>query len=262
MIRYVKKVQRRLIWIKSLSSSWHYLILGCFALAFGTLTPSIHAVDDFDFSGFAALDFDPRERGLSIGGQAIRPQIFARLDHRSGWRAETSFQTVDDGLGADFRLKHNISYGFSSGGFDFRTKASLDGFYGTDRRVFYPEIGAEVVRDFGLAFIIAGVEISPTGRWNTPETASLYTYSALEVPVPTLPSLTLLARIGYDIRDNLSDTSHWFLGASYFVRSFAWNRDAEFIIRYEQSSLDDFLAPGRSFRLGADRFTASWRLYF
>jgi uncharacterized protein (TIGR02001 family) len=217
----------------------------------GGLTVASHAQDDIpeiEINGYVGGVTDYRDRGLSLSDQD--PTVVAALSirHKSGFYIGTQGALIDDQFGRDGQLEFFAGYQFESGGFEYDISAELDSFFGGVRDEYFPEFKASVARDFGIAYIKTGLAYAPEGRWNTPGVDSLYWSTNFEFPVPTLPALTLISRVGYDFRQDRSDLWDWSVGLSAFVG------DVEFSVAYEDSSLDQ--------AIGDDAIVFGARLYF
>jgi len=210
------------------------------ALAVATISTAGLAQDedpDWTLDGYVGLISDYRDRGLSMSDKD--PTLYGSLGifHKSGLYGGLDAAIIDDGRGGDEKTEFFIGYHFDAGDYIYDFSAELDGIHGASSE-YYSEFKASISRDFGLAFIRGGLAYAPEGRWNTPDVDSFYGYADLEIPVPTLPDLTVLAHVGYDVRDQRSNLWNWSVGISAFVESI------EFSLMYENSSLDQQIGKG------------------
>ena len=202
----------------------------------------VEAQDDdvpaIEISGYVGGVTDYRDRGLSLSDQDPTVIAAVSLNHKSGFYVGVQGALIDDQFGRDAQTEFYAGYQYDSGSFVYDFSAELDSFFGGANTEYFPEFKASVARDFGIVYVKSGLAYAPEGRWNTPGVDSLYWSTNLELPVPTLPALTVISRLGYDIRDNRSDLWDWSVGLSAFVG------DVEFSLVYEDSSLDQDIGDG------------------
>ncbi len=193
---------------------------------------------DWSLDGVAGFTTDYRDRGLSLSD--LDPVVFGSLSlsHESGFYVGSDFALINDQVGGDVRSEFYGGYQFDNGGYMYNLSFELDSIYG-DVNEFYPEIKASISRDFGLAFISSGLSFAPEGRWSAPDIDSYYGYLDIEVPVPTLPDITLITHMGYDVLDGRGNLFDWSVGVSAFVKNF------EITATFENSSVDDTRGNGR-----------------
>ena len=84
-----------------------------------------------------------------------------------------------------------------------------------------------------------GAAYAPGGRWSSPQSQSFYTYADLELPVPTLPALTVVSRVGRDFRSDIGNLWDWSVGLSLFVG------DVELSLSYDKSSFNQQAGDGK-----------------
>lgn len=207
--------------------------------ALGFLTLPVQARDGgVSIDGYVGGVTDYRDRGLSLSDRdvALAASIGAFFD--SGFYVGLDAGTVDTFNGGDARLELFAGYSIDAGDYVYDFSVEMDSILG-DRSQYYPEFKASISRDFGLAFTRAGIAYAPDGRWSNPQNDSVYTYADLEIPVPTLPALTVVSRVGRDFRGGISNAWDWSVGLSAFVG------DAELSISYDDSSLERREASGR-----------------
>lgn len=210
------------------------LFAGSLLVAVLAGTSAVAAQDESSWSldGYFGGATDLRDRGLSLSDRD--PVMYGSLGlfHDNGFSAGVDLALISDRLGNDGRTEFFVGYSLDKGDYIYDFTVELDGIHGDDSN-FYPEFRASVSRDFGLAFIRGGLAYAPDGRWSTPDLDSFYTFADLEIPVPTLPDLTLVTHVGYDARSNASNLWDWSVGVSAFIKDF------EISLTLEDSSLDD-----------------------
>lgn len=217
-----------------------------FACSSGAFAQDTGFFDDFDIGGDIGVTHDVRDRGLSISGFEFSPLARVDISTGGGLIAGVSSSLVDDLVG-DVRVKAYAGYAFDAAGFGIDLSANLDSFYGGDviqlvvdgglvtfediDSRFFPEVELGVSRDFGLAYFRSSFVWAPEGRWSNDGGNSYYVSTNLEIPVPTLPALTVTTHVGFDILDApseftvdgptvFSDRFDWSAGLSYFWRDF------------------------------------------
>jgi uncharacterized protein (TIGR02001 family) len=193
---------------------------------------------DWSLDGFVGVATDYRDRGLSVSDRDFTAHGSIGLFHSSGFSGGMDLAGISDGLGSDVRTEFFAGYSMDNGDYVYDFSVELDVFHGDSSR-YYPEFKAAISRDFGLAFIRGGIAFAPDGRWSSPDLDSYYTFADLEIPVPTIPELTLMTHIGYDARDGASDLLDWSVGLSAFVQNF------EVTLAFEDSSLDRSISNGQ-----------------
>lgn len=197
--------------------------------------------------GYIGGTTDLRDRGVSLSDRDIAALASVGAFFENGFYLGLDASTVDTASGADGRFELFTGYSFDRNGYTYDVSVELDTFHG-DSSQFFPEFKASVSRDFGLAFTRAGIAYAPGGRWLNPGNDSVYSFADLEVPVPNMPSFTVIGHVGRDFRSNTSNLWDWSAGVSAFVG------DIEFSLSYEDSSLDD--------RRGSGRVIFGARFYF
>ena len=202
---------------------------------------------DFSLDGYVGVTTDYRDRGLSLSDRDIAAIGSIGAFHDSGFYLGLDAGTVDTFNGSDARLELFAGYSLDAGDFVYDFSVELDTFHGNGSQ-FYPEFKVSASRDFGLAFTRAGIAFAPEGRWINPNNDSFYTFADLEIPVPNMPSLTLVSHVGRDFRGGVNDLWDWSVGLSAFVG------DVELNVSYEDSSLDR--------REGSGRVIFGARFYF
>jgi len=198
---------------------------------------------DWSVDGYVGLFTDYRDRGISLSDRDVTLAGSLAVFHKSGFYGGVDAALIDDGRGGDQRTEFFAGYTIDAGDYIYDLSVELDGIHG-DTSDYYSEFKASIARDFGLAFMRGGVAYAPEGRWHTPDVDSLYGYADLEIPVPTIPELTLLTHVGYDVRDGRSNLWNWSVGLSAFIETF------ELSLTFEDSSLDHRIANGQ-FNLAA-----------
>lgn len=201
----------------------------------------------FSIDGYVGIVTDYRDRGLSLSDRDIAVTGSLGLFHENGFYIGVDAASIDNGFGADVRTELFAGYTVDKGDYIYNVSFELDGIHGNGSD-YYPELKASVARDFGLAFTRFGTAFAPDGRWSAPQSDSLYFYGDVELPVPTMPSLTIVTHLGHDFRSDINNLWDWSVGLSAFVG------DVEFTATYDKSSLDQ--------RIGRGRFIVGARLYF
>lgn len=199
-----------------------------------------HAQDGSGFSidGYIGGLTDYRDRGVSLSDRELALAGSIGAFHDSGFYFGLDAGTVDTFNGGDGRLELFSGYSVDAGDYVYDFSFELDSIHG-DSSQYYPEFKASVSRDFGLAFIRSGAAFAPEGRWINPQNDSFYTFADLEIPIPTMPSVTIISHVGRDFRGGTGDLWDWSAGLSAFIG------DAEFTLTYENSSLDARSGKGR-----------------
>jgi len=198
------------------------------------------AQDDpaWSLDGYVGVSTDYRDRGISLSGRDPSVSASLGLFHKSGLYGGVDAALIGADFGSNQKTEFYIGYAIDKGDYIYDFSVELEGFH-TNESNYYSEFKASVSRDFGLAFIRGGLAYAPEGRWNLPGVDSVYGYADLEVPVPSMPDLTLVTHVGYDVRDGRSNLWNWSVGVSAFINNF------EVTLGYEDSSLDNQLAKGQ-----------------
>jgi len=189
---------------------------------------------------------DVRDRGLTLSDYDPSPVARLELSADSGAFLGLSGTLLQGETLGDARVKAYLGYGFDIGGFLIDGSVNLDGFFGVpdtvrdvqsmvpdfepEQESFYPELEVGISRDFGLLYFRGAYIWAMEGRWSAPGTNSHYFMLDVDLPVPTVPALTLALHAGYDIIDvprvfvgapgTYSDRFDWSAGLSYFWRDF------------------------------------------
>jgi uncharacterized protein (TIGR02001 family) len=196
------------------------------------------ATSPFSLDGYVGLTSDMRDRGISLSDRDFTLNGSVGLFHDSGFFGGIDFAKVDLVNGADVRTELFAGYSLDKGDYVYDFTVELDSNHGAGSQ-YYPEFKAAVSRDFGLAFTRIGAAYAPSGRWSNPGGDSIYTYGDIEIPVPTMSALTLLAHLGHDMRGGAENIWDWSVGVSAFVG------DVEFTVAYEKSTIDQDIGSGR-----------------
>jgi uncharacterized protein (TIGR02001 family) len=191
----------------------------------------------YSIDGYIGVTSDYRDRGLSLSDRDPTIRASVGLYHDSGFYLGGGFAAISDSAGGDAKANIFAGYSFDSGSFSYDLSVELDSIHGSGSS-YYPEFTGTVSRDFGLAYIRTGVTYAPDGRWSAPDSDSFYLFTDLEVPVPTLPELTVITRLGYDVRDDRRNLWDYGVGLSAFIENF------ELSVMYENSSLNGGLGKG------------------
>lgn len=214
------------------------------------LSGALHAQDDaspISIDGYIGAVTDYRDRGLSLSDRDMTAIGSLGLFHENGFYIGVDAALIDDGFGGDARTQFYAGYSLDKGDYIYDFSFELDSIHGNGSQ-YYPEFKVSIARDFGLAFARAGTAYAPDGRWSAPQSDSLYFFSDVEIPVPTMTALTVVTHLGHDFRSDAANLWDWSIGLSAFVG------DVEFTANYEKSSLNQ--------RIGRGRFIFGARLYF
>ncbi|MBO6506648.1 MAG: hypothetical protein JJ850_01325 [Kordiimonadaceae bacterium] len=219
------------------------------ALTVGLFASPAMAQDEWSLSldGYVGVTTDYRDRGLSLSDRDFAAVVSVGAFFDNGFYAGVDAGTVDTANGGDARLELFAGYSLDTGGYVYDFSVEVDSIHG-DSSQYYPEFKASISRDFGLAFTRAGVAYAPGGRWVNPNNQSFYSFADLEIPVPNMPSLTIIGHVGRDFRSDIENLWDWSVGLSAFVG------DAELSVTYDKSSFDG--------RIGSGRVIVGARMYF
>lgn len=187
---------------------------------------------DFSIDGYIGGTTDYRDRGLSLSDADIVPMGSIGAFHDSGFYFGLDVAKIDTDRGGNFRTEFFAGYSLDQGDYVYDLSVEVDTIYG-DTSQYYPEFKASVSRDFGIAFTRVGAAYAPGGRWSNPQNQSFYTFADLELPVPTLPALTVVTHLGHDFRSDIGNLWDWSAGLSAFVG------DIELSLTYDDSSIRD-----------------------
>ncbi len=213
-------------------------LASCVCVLAAGLPASAQNADGFSIDGYVGGTSDYRDRGLSLSDRGFAAFGSVGVFHDSGFYFGLDAGMADTFNGADGRVEMFTGYSLDAGDYIYDFSFELDSFHG-DSSQFYPEFKASISRDFGLAFVRSGASFAPNGRWINPQNDSFYTFADLEIPVPTLPSLTIISHVGHDFRGGISDLWDWSAGLSAFIGN------TELSVVYENSSLDAREGRGR-----------------
>ncbi|SDD90392.1 TorF family putative porin [Kordiimonas lacus] len=223
--------------------------IGCLGLLLAASTAATAQEESsLAIDGYVGVLSDYRDRGLSLSDKD--PVIVASVGafHDSGFYGGVVGGILGDGYAGKTKAEFYAGYQMDTGTYIYDFSAELDSFHGDGSSRFLPEFKATMARDFGLAFIRGGMSYAPDGRWSDPDRDSFYVYSDLEVPIPSIPELTLIGRLGYDMRQNRSNVWDWGLGVSAFIEN------VELSVMYEDS--------GREHDMGEGALVFGARFYF
>jgi uncharacterized protein (TIGR02001 family) len=192
----------------------------------------------FSLDGYVGITNDYRDRGISLSDKD--PTVVASVVayHDSGFFIGTKGAFISDRRGNDGQIKGFAGYGFESGAYTYDVSFTVDSIHGGEGSQYFPEIEGSMARDFGLFYVRGGLAWAMDGRWHTPENDSLYTFVDVEIPVPTMPEVTIISHFGYDNRFDRSDLLDWGVGLSAFVDSI------ELTLTYEDSNVKNPLGSG------------------
>lgn len=200
---------------------------------------------DYSVDGYIGVVSDYRDRGLSLTDGDFGVVASIGVFHDNGFYGGLDAAKIDTLTGGNFRTELFAGYSLDRGDYVYDFSVELDTIYG-DTSQYYPEFKASVSRDFGIAFTRLGAAYAPGGRWINPQSQSFYTFADLEVPVPTLPALTIISHVGRDFRSDIGDLWDWSVGLSLFVG------DVELSVSYDDSSLNQ--RPGNGSVIFGSRF--------
>ncbi|WP_417450000.1 TorF family putative porin [Kordiimonas sp.] len=185
----------------------------------------------YSIDGYVGIASDYRDRALSLSEKDPSIMASVGLYHDNGFYLGGGIAAISASAGGDAKANIYAGYNFDAGSFTYDLSVELDSIHG-DGSSYYPELTGTVSRDFGLVFIRTGATYAPDGRWSAPDSDSFYLFTDLEVPVPTLPELTIISRLGYDMRQDRANLWDWGVGLSAFINTF------ELTLMYEDSSLN------------------------
>ncbi|WCL53675.1 TorF family putative porin [Gimibacter soli] len=209
------------------------------ALALVAAAPAVQA-SDIDLEGYVGVVSDYRDRGISLSDKDFAALGSVAAYHTSGLYGGMLAATFDDRLGGQVETEFFAGYRVDKGTVIYDISGELDMYHGDDGTRTLPGVRGSMARDFGLFFVRGGLAWSPEGRWHTPDVASLYAFSDLEVPVPNLPELTFVTRLGYDMRsDGRANLWDWGVGLSAFLLD-----RVELTLMYDDTSKNDPRASG------------------
>ncbi len=214
---------------------WAATAMAPFFLSGGALYAQ-DADSAFSIEGYVGAVTDFRDRGLSLSDGDVAVMASVGAFHESGFyfgldAAKIDTANIGPGNGGNFRTEFFAGYSLDRGDYVYDLSVEFDSIYG-DTTQYYPEFKASISRDFGIAFTRVGAAYAPGGRWNNPQNQSFYTYADLELPVPTLPALTVVSHVGRDFRSDVGNIWDWSVGLSLFVG------DVELSLSYDDASLD------------------------
>ena len=217
-------------------------------VALGTMASPLMAQDDsMEIDGYISVATDHRDRGVSLSD--ADPALTGALTvSKGGFFAGAFGAWAKDLNGRETQAELFAGYMMPLGGWDLTLSGELDTFHSPESSTFYPEIKANLSRDYGLAYVNAGMSWSMEGHWNNPDADSIYSWVDLDVPIPSMPEFTVIGHLGRDFvsgRDNVTD---WSIGMSAFIKDF------EVSASYVDTTYND--------RRGKGAFLAALKFYF
>lgn len=211
--------------------------------------------DQIEVAVDIGLTHDRRDRGIAQSDFEPSPDF--RLSLTSGGAfAGFSAASIEDFRGSEAQLRAYAGYGISVSGFMLDASINMDSVHGETFSRFYPEIETSISRDFGLAYFRSGLQWAMEGRWSAPDNDSVYGFFDVELPVPTMPDITVIGHVGYDVRSDLEDVFDWSIGASYFLG------ELEVTLSYVDSHFKDQVPFNPGLDLGRGRFVVGTRYFF
>ncbi len=201
---------------------------------------ALKADDDknYDLGGSVGFISDYRDRGFSLSDKDISAFGSLSIYYNNGLYGGIIVSSVDDPDDRNFKGDFFVGWGKESGSYIYDFSVEVGSLVGGPRERIFPEFQASIARDYGLLFAKMGVAWAPNGRWSSPDNDTFYGYFDGEIPVPTMPSITLLTHLGYDVRSGRKNLWDWSTGVSVFVKN------TEFTISYEDSSSRNAIASG------------------
>ncbi|MBK5921610.1 hypothetical protein CCR80_11270 [Rhodothalassium salexigens] len=212
--------------------------------------------------GDVAAMSDRDERGLSLSDRGPTGVAALEAARTLGGRAGELFMGIQGGYVRDLAGRNAHVSGYAGwarrlgGAYDLSVTVYADSFHGEGSSRAYVDTRVSVARDIGLVYVRGGLSLAPDGRWSDPDGLVAYPFAEVQVPVPRLPWLTVLAGGGYSSvkgqDGGRTGRGDWFAGLA------ASRGPAELSLRY----VDTSGAHGPRDRLGRARAVAALRLYF
>ena len=189
--------------------------------------------------GEVAFMSDRVFRGISRTGGGISGTGILDLVYKNGLYAGVFIANFKDPFGHYAEADFYIGYGTSSGAYDFNFAISYDTFHGAGDTTGYFEFRSSVSRDFGLAYLTAGVAFTPDKR-EFGGGRSIYTYVGAEVPLPfpSLPPMSIDMNIGYEDFKGGFNKWDWSVGLYIDYKGLEWG------IQYKDTNLSGFPGAG------------------
>ncbi len=159
------------------------------------------------------------DRGISASNGKVSGLGNFTLTHESNFYAGIFAARVNNAFGDDVELEYYGGFFKQLGAYEVDLTIIYDSFPGHPGSDGFIEFGGSVSRDFGLAYVRSGVLYAPGGQNILFNNDKIYFYSDLDIPIPTLPWLTLAVRGGYEEFGNTSDKWDWGLGARATYKS-------------------------------------------
>lgn len=245
----------------------HKMTLGMTLLL--VVTPVSYAQDDNKviLDGNVHISHDLVDRGLDMSVRDV--SLSATLNLSKGKLFSGVYvSNASNGTWYDAEVSFFAGIDEKLGAWDLTVMAELDSFHGGDYTIgatnfeggsrFFPEVKATIARDYGIAYLVAGTSWSMRGRFSDAGD-SVYAWFDAELPVPTMPELTIISHVGYDNKQQTlfstgKDAVDWSVGISAFVQ------DYELTVSYVNSTDDRFI-PNVGNR-GKGRVLAGFKFYF
>ena len=203
--------------------------------------------EPLEFDGYISVSTDHKDRGVSLSGWD--PALTGSLTLSKGNFFAGAFGAwAKDLNGRETQTEFFAGYMMPLGGWDLSISGELDSFHGNGSSNFYPEVKVAIARDYGLAYLNAGVSWSMDGRWNNPDNDSAYTWVDLDIPIPSMPEYTIIGHLGYDFIEGSNNVTDWSIGMSAFIKDF------EISASYVDTTYND--------RRGNGAFLAALKFYF
>ena len=177
-----------------------------------------------------ALLSDYIERGVSQSDEDPAIQGGVILTDKSGFYGGLGVSSLNDVLGNDAELEGYAGYGTQLGAYFVDVSVGYTGLFGNGNSSGFFEVSGVVNRDFGLANLTGGLSFAPGGRRLPGTDNTFYGYLDADIPVPTVPWLSIALHGGYETGDGQRDRWDWSMGLA------AYWKDIEFGVTYHDTN--------------------------